>query len=142
MRAFMIRVLLFLVGDRIVILLLSLCALVVIYIVYRRVFLLRDRSRSKTIEAMIPTLECAGVFDQRILTVNQTTVTYQAQRQFAMHFTAAGSIDEVEKAKVLLFKGIEDKLKETLAANPGADLSSYESAFGIAILNVASSRDH
>jgi len=55
-----------------------------------------------------------------------------------MHFTAGGSIEALEKANVMLFKTIDDKLKETLAANPRADLSKFESAFGITILSVAS----
>ena len=134
----MSKILIALIGLRMLIFLLVLLALVVIYIVYRRVFLPRNRARSKAIEALIPTLDCIGAFDEHVLTTNQTTVTYQANRQFAQHFTAAGSIEDFEKMKVMLFKSIEDKLTETLAANPGADLSNYESAFGIPILSVAS----
>ncbi len=124
-----------LIGVRVLILLLALLAMTAIYIIYRRVFL--PRSRSKSIEAIVPTLECIGAFDEQVVTANRTTVTYKANRQFAQHFTAEESIEDFEKAKVMLFKSIEAKLKETLAANPGADLSKYESAFGITIVDVA-----
>ena len=132
------KILIALVGNRILIFFLSLALLTVIYIIYRRVFVPRDRLRSKTIEAIIPTLECIGVFDEQVVTANQTTVTYKANRQFGQHFTALKSMEDYEKAKVTLFRSIEDKLKETLTANPAADLSKYESAFGITIVNVAS----
>jgi hypothetical protein len=63
-----------------------------------------------------------------VVTAHQTSVTYQARRQFARHFTALKSVEDYEQAKAALFNAIEDKVKEALAANPSADLGKYESA--------------
>ena len=72
-----IEVLIGIIGVRVLILLITLLTLAGIYILYRRVFL--PRSRSKSIDALIPTLECIGAFDEQVVTANRATVTLQGE---------------------------------------------------------------
>ena len=124
--------------GRIVILFVGLLAMTGVYVAYR-VLVFRKKPH-KTLDVIVAALDSIGAFDERTITTNQTTVTYKANRQFARHFTEADSNEDFEKTQEVLFNALEDKLREALAADPGADLSKYETAFGIDILSVTSDK--
>jgi len=124
--------------GRMIILVVSVLTVAAIYTVFYVV--IPRRRRPKTIEEVIPRLDSIGVFDERVFSTNNRVVTYKASRLFAANFAQLKSDEDFEKAKVTLFDAIEGKLKETLSANPGADLSKYESAFCITIISVLPSQ--